>query len=382
MIKKMSIMTALVGALMFCMIAHAKSPSAREASIARIIPLLEKKIDATMKGQGVPGMAVAIVSRDKVHYLRTFGVKRVGQKDPIMPTTLFQLASLSKPINATLMGVLQEKHKLSLHDDVTHYLPHFTIRNKNQPLKIVHLMSHSTGVPVGGFNEQIEAFAPRAQIVEKLTKRVAIAAPGKHFLYHNAMYGVIEDVVKSATGKPLAVALKEELFVPLGMRNSSVGLDALLNANDKAYPHVKAYRGKYIPAPAYSRGYYAFSAAGGVNASIQDLVPFVQLYLGKPSPIISKNGLQELTSRVVKNPRAVIVNEVKKGTITDTYYGLGWQSMMYANKKIVYHQGHLKGFRHFMGYLQDDVAIVILTNAEKKHASNVAVKFFDLYVKA
>lgn len=364
---------------MLSLVAQATS---KDAAIEHLIPLLEKKIAATMKAQGVPGMAVAIVSRDKVYYLKTFGVKRVGSKDPINPSTLFQIASLSKPINATLVGILQDKGKLSVEDSVSRYLPHFSIRNDNKICKVLHLMSHSTGVPNGGFNEQIEAFAPRETIIEKLKKRRAIAAPGKHFAYNNAMYGVVEDVVRGASGKSLSTALKEELFTPLGMRHICVGLDPLLNSTDKAYPHVRGYRGKYVPAENYSRGYYAFSAAGGVNASVQDLVPFLQLYLGKPSPIISRKSLQLLTSRVVKNPKAVIATEVKKGTITQTYYGLGWQSMMYGNKKIVYHQGHLKGFRHFMGYLQDDVGIIVLTNAEKRHASKVALRFFDLYLKS
>ncbi|HRE31289.1 MAG TPA: serine hydrolase, partial [Candidatus Berkiella sp.] len=84
----------------------------------------------------------------------------------------------------------------------------------------------------------------------------------------------------------------------------------------------------------------------------------------------------------VKNPKAVIVWQAKKGKVTNTNYGLGWHSMNYGSKKVIYHQGHLKGFRNFMGYVENDVGIIILTNAEKKHASTIALNFFDLYLNA
>ena len=194
------------------------------------------------------------------------------------------------------------------------------------------------------------------------------------------MYGVIEDVVTNASGKTLDQVIKEELFVPLGMKNACLGLDALMASDNKAYPHVPNRRGKYVPADTYSKAYYAFKAAGGINASIVDMVPFLQLYLGKNTELVSKDTLAQLTSPYIPNKNAVIATETKQGTITDTFYGLGWQSMKFSNKKIIYHQGHLKGFRNFIGFIQDDVGIVILTNAERRHASKIAIKFFELYL--
>jgi beta-lactamase class C len=241
-------------------------------------------------------------------------------------------------------------------------------------------MSHSSGIPTGGFNEMIEAQAPRQNILAKLQKVRPVAQPGKQFAYHNAMYGVVEDVISSAAGKPLPQALREEMFTPLGMKSICLGYNSMVEATDRAYPHVPNGRGKYMPAADYSKAYYAFGAAGGINASIQDLVPFMQLYLGKPSPVVSKQTLHQLTSPFVKNPKAVMISEAKKGRVKDTYYGLGWHSMNYAHQKVIYHQGHLKGFRNFMGFLPDDVGIIILTNADKKHASKIALKFFDLYL--
>lgn len=366
--------------LLFSFIAVAGTKS--DDTVSRIVPSLEKNIAQIMKANNIPGVAVAIVSRDKVLYLKTFGVKKVGTADKITPNTLFQIGSLSKPVHATLLGVLQKQGKLSLQDPVSRFVPNFKVRNTREPVKIYHLMSHSTGVPNYGFNERIEAFAPRQTIIDKLQKTPVIAQPGKKFVYNNAMFGLIGDVASKATGKPLEKVIKQELFAPLGMTHASVGYQSMMQDPDKAHPHVPNGRGKYIPVQKYSKSYYAFPAAGGVNASIKDMVPFLQLYLGKPSPIISKATLEKLTTPVVKNPNAVLAWQAAKGRITNSSYGLGWHSMNYSNKKVIYHSGHLKGFRNFMGYVKDDVGIIVLTNAEEKYASKMALNFFESYVKA
>jgi len=360
---------------------NASSTTHSDAVLKQITPDFEKQINQAMKANGIPGMAIAIVSKDRVLYLKTFGVKRVGNQDKITPTTLFQIASLSKPVHATLLAVLQDKGKLHLEDPVHFHIPNFCTRSK-EPVKICHLVSHSSGIPSYGFNGLIEAYIPREKIISKLQRAQPIASPGKCFAYNNAMYGVIEDVVTAASGKPLESVIQEELFTPLGMQSACLGLEALLQSTDKAYPHVPNRKGKYVPADNYSKAYYAFKAAGGINASILDLIPFLQLYLGKPNSIVSRDTLAQLTSPYVPNKNAVLATETKKGVITDTFYGMGWQSMIFSNKKIIYHQGHLKGFRNFIGFLQDDVGIIILTNAERRHASKVALKFFDLYLKA
>lgn len=367
---------ALALLLFICPLAMAGHEEALEKALAQF----DKKMNQTMKEQHLPGAAVAVVSKNQILYLKTFGVKKVGTGDQITPSTLFQLASLSKPINATLVAVLQKQGKLTFDEPVNDILPDFKSRNSKNPLKINHLLSHSTGISSSGYNELIEHNVPREQIVTKLQNARAVAPPGKQFAYHNAMYGLIEDVITKVSHKSYMRTMKEDLFIPFGMKSASLGYQALLAAPDKAYPHVKNNRGRYVPAEKYSQGYYAFSAAGGVNASLQDMISFLQVYLGKPNSVLSQKDLRQLTAPFVKNPRAVIISQERKGKIHDTYYGMGWQSMIYGKEKVLYHSGHLKGFRHFMGFIEDDVGIIILTNADKKHASKLALNFFSYYL--
>ncbi len=367
---------------LFCSPLSAHTDEARDAALEKALPKFEKGLQDIMKANGIPGVAVAVVSKDKVYYLKAFGVKRMGKPDQVTTTTLFQIASLSKPVCATMLAILHDKQKLSFDDPVSEYVPNFQHRKIKDPVRICHLVSHSSGVPIGGFNGLIEAQVPRQNILAKLKTARTVASPGKQFAYHNAMYGVVEDVITTASGKTLPQTLKDEMFIPLGMRHACVGYQPLLLSNNKAYPHVANGRGKYVPASHYSNAYYSFLAAGGVNASVEDLIPFLQMYLGKPSGIVSQDTLNELTKPFVKNNKAVMISEARKGRVKDTYYGLGWHSMNYEQHKVIYHQGHLKGFRNFMGFMPNEVGIIILTNADKKHASKIALKFFDAYLNA
>ncbi len=368
--------------VLLCSSLHAHTDEARDAAIEIALPKFEKSLQEIMKANGIPGVAVAVVSKDKVYYMKAFGVKRVGKPEKVTTSTLFQIASLSKPVCATMLAILQDKKKLSFYDPVSEYIPNFQSRKNKEPVRICHLVSHSSGVPIGGFNDLIEAQVPRQSILARLKSARSVANPGKLFAYHNAMYGVVEDVITHASGKPLPQTLKDEMFIPLGMTHACVGYQPLLLSPNKAYPHVPNGRGKYVPAQHYSNAYYSFLAAGGVNASVEDMAPFLQMYLGKPTGIVSNETLEELTKPFIKNSKAVMISEARKGRVQDTYYGLGWHSMNYAQHKVIYHQGHLKGFRNFMGFMPDEVGIVILTNADKRHASKIAIKFFDAYLNS
>ncbi|MGD9592578.1 MAG: serine hydrolase domain-containing protein [Candidatus Berkiella sp.] len=368
--------------ILYCSHPYAHTDAQRDAAIEVALPKFEKGLQQIMKANGIPGVAVAVVSKDKIYYLKAFGVKRAGKPEKVTTSTLFQIASLSKPVCATMLAILQDKKKLSFEDPVSKFVPNFQTLKKTEPVRICHLVSHSSGVPIGGFNDFIEARMPRQNILAKLKNARSNAVPGKQFAYHNAMYGVVEDVITSASGKPFPQTMKDELFAPLGMTHACVGYEPLLLSTNKAYPHVPNGRGKYVPAQQYSNAYYSFLAAGGVNASVEDLVPFLQLYLGKPSQIVTRSTLEELTKPYIKNNKAIMISEARKGRVKDTYYGLGWHSMHYAQHKVIYHQGHLKGFRNFMGFMPDEVGIIILTNADKRHASKIALKFFDAYMNS
>jgi len=84
----------------------AESPHNQGQPIAQVLQQLKPFIEKAMQKTGVPGVAVAVVYRDKVVYLDGFGIRKAGSGEPVDDRTVFQLASLSKPIASTIVAAL------------------------------------------------------------------------------------------------------------------------------------------------------------------------------------------------------------------------------------------------------------------------------------
>jgi beta-lactamase class C len=375
-------MRKLIAAITICVITCGMSqPNHNQAIMQTILPALEEYIVETMQEQEYPGLAIAVVSKDKIHYLKTFGVKRLGNPDPVTADTLFQIGSISKAITSTLVARLQKQKLLTTNDNVSQHLPQFKLKDAQNPLKVWHILSHSTGVSGKGFNQLIEAYTPRTEIHTRLKGTPITAEPGNDFSYNNAMYSVVEDVMHSATGSPYHELLDKHLLTPLGMSNVSTTLDDMKASADRAFPHVQNKDGDFVPAKSYSRGYYAVPAAGGINASLNDLIPFVQLHLGKYPELLNDEDRKHLYEARMTDPEATQWMQDGENLITDVQYGLGWRLTTFEGEKIVFHGGWLKGFINFLAFLPEhDIGIIVLQNTETTFSKQVGLVFFDLYV--
>lgn len=356
-----------------------KSSTKDLSSLATTIQKFEEKLLEAVEKGDAPGLAVAIVSRDKVHYCKGLGVKRLGFSDEVTPSTLFQLASISKPLSATLLALLKEQGLCSFKNNPNQYLPDLFKGNAYDNLTIENMLSHTSGKSYEGFEEMIESYMPRKTILEKLKQTPPSTQPGNHFEYHNVVYGLIGDIITSLTDQPLESVFKNYLFKPLGMDEACLGLPALLEAQDRAYPHVEDACGKVVPALHYSHAYYTFPTSGGVNASLKDLIPFIQLYLGKHANVISSDELKPLYAPTIQVPEFLDFLEDSRGKVKDVSYGLGWTTLNFGEERVVYHTGWLNGFRNFLSFLPDrDIGLVILGNTNQKVASNLGLEFLYL----
>lgn len=195
-------------------------------------------------------------------------------------------------------------------------------------------------------------------------------------------YGLIEDIMVRLMGKPIASILQQYVFDPLGMKNTSIGLPALLEASDRFYPYMDAEDGKLIPAPHYSHSYYIFPASAGVNACVDDLVPFLQLYLGKYPELMTQQELFPLLSPTIDATKSLEFLGMPREPLKEAWYGLGWLLLKIGQEKVVYHTGYLNGVRNFVGFMPDHgIGVAILTNSERMVASHIGLEFFYRYLE-
>lgn len=353
----------------------------KKEQLSIAIQKLEQMALEAINIEDTPGIAVGIFDRHDTYYVQGFGVTRKEYPGPVTPSTLFQMASISKPIHATALAVLQQKRLCSLKDHPHRYLPELFNGDAYINLRLENMLNHSSGVTYEGFEELIESYIPRKIILDKLAETLPTSQPGLTFEYNNVVYGLIEDVICAVTNKPLDTVLRESLFDPLGMQHACIGLPALLDASDRFYPYLEGVDGKLAAAPHYSHSYYIFPASAGVNASIMDLIPFIQLYLGRFPEIMPQEALLPLITPSIDATKSLAFLGMPREPIKEAWYGLGWLLLNVGEARVVYHTGYLNGVRNFIAFLPDHgIGITLLANTERMVASKLGLEFIYQYL--
>lgn len=346
-----------------------------------IIAKLEAQIQDYVKKKRIPGCAIAIVYNNQIFYMNGFGVRTIGKSEKIDVDTVFQLGSVSKPIAATLASILENKGLLRLEDPVNLYLPQFSLNSIQPPstLKVKHVLSHSTGVPRAGFNQLIEAHTPYSQILKTLKNTPVRAPVGKRYDYNNAMYSVISEITRTATKLSFSEALRINLLQPLSMTRTSATYEGLLSTANRASPHVGGRKG-LVPCGIYSSGYYTVAPAGGINSSVRDMAIFLKAQLGGYPQVLNPTAIARIQIPQVTTKTMLQSVDGPSNLTSNARYALGWRTLDFADQKMVYHGGWVKGFTNFIGFIpQQSLGIIVLHNGETKFSSRIAMKFFELY---
>lgn len=352
--------------------------AAQDDPVVPILPKLESLVHASMLKKKVPGMAVAVVSKGKIMYARGFGVRAIGQPDPVNLKTLFQIGSISKAISSTLIAILNRQQKISL-DYPVGWIPGTTLR---------HVLSHTTGMPSTGFNALIERGGSPLEAQGKLQGILPEEEPGKKFAYHNVVYNLLADIIENHRGGSFEWVLQRELLQPLQMTSTSSTWKAFMSQENRVAVHVlrkvggkgkKGKRGQTVAQKIpYRKEYTNFPAAGGFSSNIHDMALFLAALMGARPDVLSPEDLEEFTRPVIHTPDQWHRTRNHRDRITETYYGLGWRHMVFAGHPVVFHGGWLRGFSAMLAFLpEQQVGIVILQNAESSLAFHLSMQFFD-----
>ena len=176
----------------------------------------------------IPG-AVFLVSRyNKIAYHKAYGFRElIPQKKPMQPNTIFDLASITKPVaTATSIMILLEKGFLRLNDPVRIYVPEFKAYHgkfKEEPIRLIHLLTHTSGLPPYAPVKELKKRFGGPQ-PDSLIKYIATVerdhAPGTYFKYSCLNFITLQRVIKNITGKTIKAFSEQNIFRKLGMKNT------------------------------------------------------------------------------------------------------------------------------------------------------------------
>lgn len=195
-------------------------PVLDEDRVSQIDAVVESEIE---KGH-LPGAVVLVGCGDATLYFKAFGDRAIEpSRVPMHPDTVFDLASLSKPVGtATSIMILADRHQLQLDDNVSMYLPAFACNGKGD-VRLRHLLTHTSGLPAyTGAAEIRNAYGTVCpeKTLEKICSLGILSEPGEQFRYSCLGYIVLGRIVEIVSGQTLDVFTRDNLFAPLGMRDT------------------------------------------------------------------------------------------------------------------------------------------------------------------
>jgi CubicO group peptidase (beta-lactamase class C family) len=115
---------------------------------------LDSAIQRLMKQQQVPGVAIAVIERGRITAVNGYGLANKAKMIPVTGDTVFQAASISKPVSASLVMKLVQEGKLDLDQPVTHYLKHWRLpvgRYSDEGVTLRCILSHTAGLSIPGY---------------------------------------------------------------------------------------------------------------------------------------------------------------------------------------------------------------------------------------
>ncbi|WP_277554193.1 serine hydrolase [Halobaculum limi] len=345
----------------------------------------------TMRRDRLPGVSVAVVDRDGIRYADGFGSRDLAGNRPATPETLYGIGSVTKSVTALALAQLQEAGMVAFDDPVRDYLDVDLGDDSDDPIRLHHLLSHSSGLPSLGTSEALigrrlrrdtdtlplaSTADFRAHIEDAVgggdrgesavgggdrdggvvggdaaARREVVGSPGERFAYANAGYVLLGDVVEAVTGRPYDRYVAEHVLDPLGMERTTFDDMEFSMDDDHATVYLQE-DGDLVAASLPTRE--LSRPAGGLLASVSDLARYVRLFLDGGTvdgrTVVSGEAVDTLTEGRIDTPSGP--------------YGYGWRTRECCGYDLVGHSGSIAVSSAYVGFAPETgLGVVVAANA-------------------
>ena len=376
------LMTAIVPGLLLLM-AGCTSPDSTEASgplcqrtAATLLemplpPDLEARFDPVVE-QGMSaidavGLTIAVQCAESPLYVKGYGSADLDSDLPATIDTVYEIGSITKQFVAAEVVKLAQEGRLHLEDSIGEHLSFLPA--DWQPVRLEQLLSHTGGIPDHFAIFRVDPETPfdwdrdhtAAELVEAflLLDDQLVAPPGSAFSYSNTDYALLAAVIERITGEPFTVAMREDLFDPLGLDQTAVcsptlpGLAVGYNI-DATGP---------VPGPVLPASF--LSGAAGVCSTAGDLIRWERHLVDGTAAGIE--GFRSMSSPARLNDG------------TQVAYGLGLHLDDLGQIDAIFHEGGTASFSSWLAYYPDhDLMVAVLSNTLGPNSIGIRDLVIDL----
>ena len=316
----------------------------------------------------MPGCGVGAVKDGQLVYKRGLGMANLDYDVPNTPSTLFNVASVSKAFTAASVVLLAQQGKLSLDDEVQKYIPE--IPKYEYPVTLRHLLHHTSGIReyqallfFGGHNPD-NALSEK-QVLEMLARQRGLSfRPGTKYQYSNSNYQLLGMIVARLSGKSLRAFADENIFKPLGMKNTRY----FDNRNEVVKNRASGYLVGQDNRVRVRASLFDLVGGGGILTTVEDM------YLWDQNFYEPKVGGREMV-RLLTTPG--VLNSGEK-----TNYGSGLFMNDYRGLRVFKHSGNMSGFRaQTITFPEKKFTAIALCNNSAILPHSIIEKLADIYLE-
>jgi CubicO group peptidase (beta-lactamase class C family) len=309
-----------------------------------------ERIDSVLAAhvkQGEPGAAVGVLKGGTFIHRKAYGLADLEWNIPLVPESVFRLASVTKQFTAVAIMMLAERGLLSLDASVNDYLD-FPLQGRRVTVR--QLLNHTSGIK--SYSSLPNFIRDTSRLRLSLDQLVALIRdqpfdfePGERYLYNNSGYVLAGAIIERLSDCKYRDFLKREIFGPLDMTRTCYLFDELI-VGKRAYGYQRTARGLEHATPISMTWP---SAAGGLGSTLDDLALWDRA--------IRSNRL------IGKESFAAMLEPTKLSDGSIYPYGLGWGVGDYLGRALYHHTGGLSGVATHMTHFRDtDVTLIVLAN--------------------
>lgn len=315
-----------------------------------------------LKEWHAPGVAIAVVEKNKVIYTGGFGYRDYEKKLPVTENTLFAIGSCTKAFTSSILGMLEKEGKVDIDKPVRDYLPELVFKNEytNKHATLRDMMCHRTGLPRHDFS-WYGSTASRNELLERVRYQEPTFELRERYQYNNFMFMAQGIVIEKITGKSWEENMRERIFQPLGMKNTNMSVMDLEKSPDRSLAYSSAdNKIKAIP----YRNIDAIGPAGSINSSAKDMANWLITWIndGKfngKEIIPSSYRAQAMTAHMATGGLPGAENP----DLHMSGYGLAWGMSSYRGHYRVEHGGGIDGFITSTSFFPtDSIGIFVVSN--------------------
>lgn len=306
----------------------------------------------------VSGLSLAVVVGAEVVFERGFGLADRQEGRPVIPHTLFYVASLAKAFTGMTAATMAAADELDLDAPLVSFFPGLMV---DGPIPVGSatvrdLLRHAKGYTNGAVNYVTTYVGPipESELVRVLNDH---SSPAEGFVYANTNHALASEVISKAAGRSWRDVMAERVFRPLGMERSTAYRSEV--ADDELARPYRAHSGGF-EALEFPKTNATITGAGGIFSSAHELAHFVIAQLNEGRV----DGRQALPSEAVSEAQRPQIRLQREFFEYERFaYGLGLYHARWQGDLLLHHFGGFPGFRSHLSFMPEHgIGVVVLQN--------------------